>query len=151
MADFIIDDSIQTSTIFSQGSIFTTKTNPNLRLSSTAGLYYPSENNCRVYTNSIDAFTIDNNQILYGNGAGFNLNYNNISNPPNLSLYATTATLGSYSTTTQMNSSISTALTPYLTSATATATYGTITNLNTIISSSRCRIYIYMIISGYSR
>ena len=132
MADFIIDDSIQTSTVFSQGSIFTTKTNPNLRLSSTAGLYYPSENNFRVYTNSINALTIDNNQILYGNGAGFtNLNYNNISNPPNLSLYATTATLGSYSTTTQMNSSISTALTPYLTSATATATYGTITNLNT--------------------
>ncbi len=70
MADFIIDDSIQTSSVFSQGSIFTTKTNPNLRLSSTAGLFYPSENNFRVYTNSIDALTIDSNQILYGNGAG---------------------------------------------------------------------------------
>ena len=53
MADFIIDDSIQTSALFSQGSIFTTKTNPNVRLSSTAGVYYPSENNFRVYTNLI--------------------------------------------------------------------------------------------------
>ena len=215
----------------------------------TAGLFIINKP-IRVYTNSIDAFTIDSNQILYGNGGGLTnltynningkptnfqadwtstiinkptnfqadwtstiinkptnfqsdwnstiinkpdltpyttsnfvlsnytttaglntllstkqatltastnilgigssitaLNYGNISNPPNLSSYATTATLGSYSTTTQMNSSISTALTPYstttqmnssistaltpyLTSATASTTYGTITNLN---------------------
>ena len=132
MADFISDNSIQTSNVFSQGNLYTSKTNPNLRLSTSSGIYYPSINNVRIYTNSIDALTIDSNQIIYGNGAGLtNLNYNNIYNPPNLSLYATTATLGSYSTTTQMNSSTSTALTPYLTSATASTTYGTITNLNT--------------------
>lgn len=64
MADFIIDDSIQTTTVFSQGSIFTTKTNPNLRLSSTAGLYYPGAYNFRIYTNSIDALTIDSGDAI---------------------------------------------------------------------------------------
>ncbi len=42
-----------------------------------------SANTFRIYTNLIDAFTIDNNQILYGNGGGFtNLTYNNINGKP---------------------------------------------------------------------
>ena len=70
MADFINDDSTQTTSVFSQGNAFTSKTNPNVRLSYTAGIYYPSTDNFRIYTNSIDALTIDSNQIIYGNGAG---------------------------------------------------------------------------------
>jgi hypothetical protein len=58
MAKFENDDSIQTSTVFSQ------KTNPNLRLSSTAGLYYPGAYNFRIYTNSIDALTIDSGDAI---------------------------------------------------------------------------------------
>ena len=49
MTDFISDTSTQTTTVFSQGNSFTSKTNPNLRLSYTAGLYYPSTNNFRIY------------------------------------------------------------------------------------------------------
>ena len=71
MVDFINDTSTQTATVFSQGNSFTSKTNPNLRLSYTAGLYYPSTNNFRIYVNSIDAFTIDNSGVLYWNGSGF--------------------------------------------------------------------------------
>ena len=71
MADFINDTSTQTTSVFTQSSLFTTKTNPNLLLSSSSGLYYPSANNFRIYTNSTDAFTIDSNGILYGNGSGF--------------------------------------------------------------------------------
>ncbi len=40
MADFINDDSTQTTSVFSQGNAFTSKTNPNVRLSYTAGIYY---------------------------------------------------------------------------------------------------------------
>ena len=71
MADFTSDTSIQTTSVFSQGSFFTTKSNPNLRLSSSSGIYYPSADNLKIYTNNTDAFTIDNNGVLYGNGAGF--------------------------------------------------------------------------------
>ena len=70
MAEFISDNSTQTTSVFSQGNLYTSKTNPNLRLSTSSGIYYPSINNVRIYTNSIDAVTIDSNQIIYGNGAG---------------------------------------------------------------------------------
>lgn len=83
MADFISDNSAQTTSVFSQGNLYTSKTNPNLRLSTSSGIYYPSINNVRIYTNSIDALTIDSNQIIYGNGGGLtNLTYNNITGKP---------------------------------------------------------------------
>ena len=78
MAEFISDNSAQTTSVFSQGNLYTSKTNPNLRLSTSSGIYYPSADNFRIYTNGIDALTIDSNQIIYGNGAGLtNLTYNN--------------------------------------------------------------------------
>ncbi len=61
MADFISDTSTQTTSTFSQGNIYTSKTNPNLRLSTSSGIYYPSADNFRIYTNSTDALTIYNN------------------------------------------------------------------------------------------
>jgi len=69
-------------------------------------------------------------------GIGSNLtliNYNTLSNLPNLTQYITASTTGltNYSTTTATNSAISTALTPYLTSATAGTTYATISSLST--------------------
>ena len=83
MAEFISDTSTQTTSVFSQGNLYTSKTNPNLRLSTSSGIYYPSINNVRIYTNSIDALTIDSNQIIYGNGGGLtNLTYNNITGKP---------------------------------------------------------------------
>jgi len=83
MAEFISDNSTQTTSVFSQGNLYTSKTNPNLRLSTSSGIYYPSINNVRIYTNSIDALTIDSNQIIYGNGAGLtNLTYNNLNGTP---------------------------------------------------------------------
>ena len=83
MAQFINDTSIQTTTVFSQGSPFTSTANPNLRLSSSAGVYYPSTDNFRIFVNSTDALTIDSNGILYGNGTGLtNLTYNNINGKP---------------------------------------------------------------------
>ena len=70
MASFINDTSAQQSNSILSASSFTTKQKPNLLLSTSSGIYYPSADNFRIYTNSIDALTIDNNGILYGNGAG---------------------------------------------------------------------------------
>jgi hypothetical protein len=72
--------------------------------------------------------------VLSGIGSNLTLiNYATLSNLPNLSQYITASITGltNYSTTTAMNSAISTALTPYLTSSTAGTTYATIANLNT--------------------
>jgi len=71
MASFITDASTQQTNSITSGSGFTTKTKPSLSLSSSSGLYYPSINNIRLYTNSIDALTIDSNGVLSGNGSGF--------------------------------------------------------------------------------
>jgi hypothetical protein len=70
MASFETDTSTQQSNIISASSGFTTKIKPNLMPSSSSGLYYPSVDNVRIYTNSNDALIIDSNGILYGNGAG---------------------------------------------------------------------------------
>ena len=64
MAGFISDNSTQTTSVFSKGNLYTSKTNPNLRLSTSSGIYYPSINNVRIYTNSIDALTIDSKLLL---------------------------------------------------------------------------------------
>jgi hypothetical protein len=36
----------------------------------TSGIYNPSNNVIKMFTNNIDALTIDSNQCLYGNGTG---------------------------------------------------------------------------------
>ncbi len=50
----------------------------------TSGLYNPSNNVIKMFTNNIDALTIDSNQCLYGNGTGLtNIGYNNVIYKPN--------------------------------------------------------------------
>ena len=63
---------------------YSSKTAPNLILNdSTSGIYNPSLNTIKFFTNNIDAFTIDENQCLYGNATGLsNLGYSNIINKP---------------------------------------------------------------------
>jgi hypothetical protein len=63
---------------------YTSKTAPNLLLNdSSSGIYNPSLNTMKFFTNNIDAFTIDENQCLYGNATGLtNLGYSNIINKP---------------------------------------------------------------------
>ena len=81
--------------------------------------------------------------LLTGIGSNITLlNYNNLYNPPNLSVYATTSQLSSYALTTSLSSYITVtalnscnyitnaALNPYLTSATASSTYATISAVN---------------------
>jgi hypothetical protein len=83
MADFINDTSTQKTSLFLQGNAFTSKTNPNVRLSYTSGIYYPSTDKFRIYTNSMDAFIIDINGILYGDCGGLtNLTSNNLNGTP---------------------------------------------------------------------
>ena len=59
---------------------YSSKTAPNLILNdSSSGIYNPSLNTIKFFTNNIDAFTIDENQCLYGNATGLtNLGYVNI-------------------------------------------------------------------------
>jgi len=63
---------------------YSSKTAPNIILNDgTSGIYNPSINNIRLFTNNIDALTIDSNQCLYGNATGLtNLGYVNIINKP---------------------------------------------------------------------
>ena len=72
-----------------------------------------------MFTNNIDALTIDSNQCLYGNGTGLtNIGYNNViykpnnfpsdwlttvSNRPDLTVYATNSNLNSLSTNSILN------------------------------------------------
>ena len=84
----------------------------------TSGIYNPSNNVIKMFTNNIDALTIDSNQCLYGNGTGLtNIGYNNVINKPNnfpsdwlttvsnrpdLTVYATNNNLNSLSTTSSL-------------------------------------------------
>ena len=63
---------------------YSSKTAPNILFNDgTSGFYNPSINNIRLFTNNIDALTIDSNQCLYGNATGLtNLGYSNIINKP---------------------------------------------------------------------
>ena len=71
MVVFISDTSTQQSNVISPLIKFTSMNTPSLVLTSTSGIYIPSLNNVRIFTNKTDAFIIDSNNILYGNGSGF--------------------------------------------------------------------------------
>ena len=94
---------------------FSSVTTPSILFNDgTSGLYNPSNNVIKMFTNNIDALTIDSNQCLYGNGTGLtNIGYNNVinkptnfqtdwlttvSNRPDLTVYATNTNLNSLST-----------------------------------------------------
>jgi hypothetical protein len=58
--------------------------NPNILFNDLkSGIYNPSQNTIKLFTNNTDALTIDSNQCLYGNATGLtNLGYSNIINKP---------------------------------------------------------------------
>ena len=97
---FITDNSIQNGTILSYGLSYSTKAKPTLKLNSNSGIYNPSDNVFKIFTNNTDALTIDANQYLTGDGTGLtNLNYNAITNKPDLSTtYSSILNLNTLST-----------------------------------------------------
>ena len=114
MTIFIQDTSTQTTSGIASNARYTTQTVPNISFNGTSGIYNPTADNVRIFTNNIDALTIDNNQCLYGNATGLtHLQYNNIDgkptnfqsdynstviNKPDLTGYATTTNLNNLST-----------------------------------------------------
>ena len=97
---FISDNSIQDGSLLSYGLSYSTKEKPTLKLNSNSGIYNPSDNVFKIFTNNIDALTIDANQILTGNGSGLtNVNYDAITNKPDLSTtYSSILNLNTLST-----------------------------------------------------
>ena len=93
--EFINDVSAQTgSSLLSYNTFYTTKVKPTIKLNSNSGIYNPSNNVIKIFTNNNDALTIDENQFLTGNAIGLtNLNYNAITNKPDLTIYATNTNL----------------------------------------------------------
>ena len=99
--EFINDASLQTGgSLLSYNTFYTTKVKPTIKLNSNSGLYNPSNNVIKLFTNNNDALTIDENQQLSGNATGLtNLNYNAIANKPDLTIYATDTNLNNLSST----------------------------------------------------
>jgi len=81
---FINDASAQTGgSLLLFNTFYSTKAKPSIKLNSNSGIYNPSDNVVKIFTNNIDALTIDASQYLTGNGTGLtNLNYGAISNKP---------------------------------------------------------------------
>ena len=70
---FITDTSTQlnNSTLTSTfTTTYTTSTSPDIIFNVTCGIYNPSQNVIKIFTNNTDALTIDSNQSLYGNATG---------------------------------------------------------------------------------
>ena len=74
--NFIQDVSAQTTASLPTSIIYyTTKTKPNISLNTASGIYNPSNNIVKIFTNNTDALTINESQQLIGSGSGsFNLN-----------------------------------------------------------------------------
>ena len=80
---FPSDTSTQLNNALSISDNYTSATTPNINFNATSGIYNPSANVIKIYTNNIDALTINASQQLSGNGTGLtNLNYSAISNLP---------------------------------------------------------------------
>ena len=105
--NFISDTSAQTNgSTLSYTTYYTTKAKPSIKLNLNSGIYNPSNNIIKIFTNNNDALTIDENQQLSGNATGLtNLNYNAITNKPDLTIYATNTNLNNLSTTVSGNTS----------------------------------------------
>ena len=103
---FIPDTSIQLDNVLTPYDTFSTSTTPNINFNASSGIYNPSANVIKIFTNNTDALTLDANQCLTGNATGLtNLNYNDISSAskPDLTIYATNSNLNSLSTTVSGN------------------------------------------------
>ena len=119
MSNFTNENSIQLSYTPSISFSYNTISTPEVNFNGTSGIYNPSNNVIKMFTNNIDALTIDSNQCLYGNGTGLtNIGYNNVINKPNnfpsdwlttvsnrpdLTVYATNSNLNSLSTNSILN------------------------------------------------
>jgi len=98
MTIFIQDLSTQTTSGISSNQNYSSQTIPYVNFNGTGGIYNPSQDNIRIFTNNIDALTIDSNQCLYGNGTGLtHLQYNNIDGKPDLTVYGTNTNLNNLS------------------------------------------------------
>ena len=99
---FITDTSTQLNNALTPSDTFSTSATPNINFNSSSGIYNPSANVIKIFTNNTDALTIDANQYLTGNATGLtNLIYNAISSAskPDLTIYATNTNLNSLSLT----------------------------------------------------
>ena len=77
------DTSTQLNNVLTISDNYSSSTTPNINFNSSSGIYNPSDNVVKIFTNNIDALTIDASQYLTGNGTGLtNLNYGAISNKP---------------------------------------------------------------------
>ena len=119
MSNFTYDNSTQLSYTPAISFSYNTISTPEVNFHGTSGIYNPSNNVIKMFTNNIDALTIDSNQCLYGNGTGLtNIGYNNVINKPNnfpsdwlttvsnrpdLTVYATNNNLNSLSTNSILN------------------------------------------------
>ena len=119
MSNFTNDNSIQLSYTPSISFSYNTISTPEVNFNGTSVIYNPSNNVIKMFTNNIDALTIDSNQCLYGNGTGLtNIGYNNVINKPNnfpsdwlttvsnrpdLTVYVTNNNLNSLSTNSILN------------------------------------------------
>jgi hypothetical protein len=94
------DPSSDTSTQLNNDLYADDNYSSTINFNATSGIYNPSANVIKIFTNNIDALTIDENQFLTGNATGLtNLNYNAITNKPDLTIYATNTNLNNLSTT----------------------------------------------------
>jgi hypothetical protein len=81
--NFPNDNSTQTGIVnVSYTPTYANVNNPNILFNDLkSGIYNPSLNTIKCFPNQTDAFTIDSNQCLYGNGTRLtNLGYVNIIN-----------------------------------------------------------------------
>ena len=83
------DPSSDTSTQLNNDLYADDNYSSTINFNATSGISNPSANVIKIFTNNIDALTIDENQFLTGNATGLtNLNYNAITNKPDLTVYA---------------------------------------------------------------
>jgi len=91
---FTADSSTQGTGGFTNTKTFNTKDNANIKFFSKSGIYNSGDNTIKIFTNYIDALTIDANQKVTCDGSLItNITYSNITGRP---LLATVATSGLY-------------------------------------------------------
>ena len=64
MSNFTDDNSIQLSYTPSISFSYNTISTPEVNFNGTSGIYNPSNNVIKMFTNNVDALTIDSNQCL---------------------------------------------------------------------------------------
>ena len=123
---------------------YSTLSLPSMKFSTKSGIYNSADNVIKIFTNNVDALTIDANQKVICNGSLItNLDWNNITlNKPS---FASVATSGSYydlSGTPNLSVYLTsaTASSTYLTSADASSTYLTIANASSTPMINLCQI-----------